>query len=208
MKRSISHIVTTLVAAVLGLGLALGLAACSNDETEALTAVTTALDAFKNPTEQSLEPYFNASDNETLRKLATSGVDIYDVLGHLLAKYDYAVDEVTVDGDTATAKVTVTNVDLQKVSQTLQDDISSDQGFLGELIAKGTQGDAAGIYGLILDKLYAAIDNTTDLSTADATLQLTKANGTWTVDKDSISQLVSDSFEGLDMGALDQGSWV
>ena len=208
MKRSIRRIATTLVAAVLGLGLVLGLGACSNDETEVLNAVTTALEAFKNPTKQSLEPYFDASGNDTLAKLATSGVDIYDVLGHLLAKYDYTIDEVTVNGDSATAKVTVENVDLQKVSQTLQDDISSDQGFLGELIAKGTQGDAAGIYGLILDKLYAAIDNTTDLSTADATLQLTKADGTWTVDKDSISQLVSDSFEGLDMGALDQGSWV
>ena len=204
--RPVTTLVATALVVLLAAGLSLGLVACSSpsDESEIRSAVAMALDAFKNPTEQSLEPYFDASGNESLQQMADAGVDVYDILAHVFSKFDYAVGDITVDGDTATAAVTATNVDLQKVSETLQNDLANDQSFLGQLILKGAQGDTEGIYASILDKIYTAIEATADTATADATLQLTRTDGTWTVDEDSVGKLVSDSFENLDMGELVQ----
>ena len=203
-------LVTALATVVLGLGPSLGLTACSanNDEEEVRSAITTTLDAFKNPSEESLSPYLGTTDNETIAQLSASGVDLYDILAHLLSKFDYAVGEIAVDGDSATAEVTVTNVDLRKASETLQGEIADDPQFLANLIAKGAQKDAEGIYALILEKLYDAIDDTADTASANATLKLEKRDGAWTVDDDSISELVSKSFDGLDMDDLTQGSWT
>ena len=58
------------------------------------------------------------------------------------------------------------------------------------------------MYKLIFDEMYAAIDAETDTVKSETEITLTKTNGQWDVDEDSMTDFISKVYGGLDMSSL------
>ena len=107
--------ITTIVSCVLALGLVVGLNGCGKNDEELIRAsVSEVMDLFKNPTKENLQGFIN-EDEIDLSTLEEYDIDIYEFLGHSFKHFDYTINDVTVDGDTASANLTLTNTDLGAV---------------------------------------------------------------------------------------------
>lgn len=192
------RIPSMLVACVLALSLCVGLTGCDlgrpSDEELIRAAVTQVLDSLKDPTEESLSRYVAADDIATL---AEHGIDPYEYLGHALARFDYTIDDVTVDGDTARADLTVTNVDLgaamEAATAWLEDNPDEYEDTLGDDDALDQ------VIQLLLDRLYEEIDRSDDLVSSSVTITFTKVDDVWQVDEDSMDGIVSALYGGLEL---------
>lgn len=199
-KRAVA--VVTMLALSVGLGFALvacGGSSAANDEKLIKDELAKVLDAFKNPTAESLAPYTTDAD---LKQLEAYGVDYVELFQHLFKHFDYTINDVKVDGDTAVAKLTVENADITKVMNDLSANMTSDEAFVNELMSAYSSGGEQAMYPLIFEKLYTAIDASTDIVKSDAELKLTKTNNQWDIDEDSMNDLVSKVYGGLDMSSL------
>lgn len=200
MKEHLLHIrvPSMLVACALALSLCVGLVGCAlgkpSDEELIRAAVTQVLDSLKDPTEESLSRYVAADDIATL---AEHGIDPYEYLGHALSRFDYTIDGVTVDGDTARADLTVTNVDLgtamEAATAWLEDNPDEYEDALGDDNALDQ------VIQLLLDRLYEEIDRSDDLVSSSVTITFTKVDGVWQVDEDSMDGIVSALYGGLEL---------
>ena len=186
---------TTLVGCVLALGLVAGLSGCGkNDEELVRAAVTEAMEPFKNPTEENLKPYVEDSSIDT-SELDQYGIDLYEFMGHSFAKFDYKINDVKVDGDTAKAELTVTNVDLGSVIETVTNEITSHPEEYADIIY-GEDGQRE-FMKLFFDKIYEELDKSEETVSSDVTLEFEKSDGEWKVVDSSISNVVSGMFGGL-----------
>lgn len=198
-KRAVA--IVTMLALSVGLGFVLVACGSSAADDEQLIndELTKVLDAFKNPTKESLSPYITDSD---LAQLDALGVDYVELFQHLFKHFDYTINDVKVDGDKAVVKLTVENADISKVMSDLENSMTTDTEFVNELMTAYSSGGEQAIYPIIFKKLYQAIDDSTDIVKSDAELKLTKTNNQWDIDEDSMNELVSKVYGGLDLSAL------
>lgn len=105
-KRSLRVLVCSL-AAVLAVTCGLVLTACGgpSDEDAIRQDLTTQLDQVKNADEAVIQELIANADTSSFEQM---GVDPAEFIGAMLDGFDYSIDSVSVDGDTATASVTVT----------------------------------------------------------------------------------------------------
>lgn len=199
IKTRTKRLVAVVFAAVLALGL-FAVVGCSsnNDEQVIREGIAKELDVFKNPTAESLAPYMSAIDSSTQAQLDSYGVDIVEFLQHALAKFDYEIGDIKVDGNKATAAIKVTNIDVSKIANETMANIQDNP----ELVAKvqdivangGTQKDAM---KAVFEYLYTAFDAATETVTTDTEITLTKTGNTWDVDQDSMSGLLTGIYGNL-----------
>ena len=156
---------------------------------------------LKNPTEENLKALLGDKISQ-LDQVKAMGVDPIELIQHMFAKFDYSVGDVKVDGDTATAKLTLTNVDLQSVMNDVQSNMTSDSEFMAKVTEAASSGDMTKVYPLVFEKMYAGIDASDKLVTSDVEMKLDKKDGQWTVNEDNMSDIVSSMYGGLDMSAL------
>ena len=202
MKQFAKRMTAVFTMIILAVGVSFTLAACgsqSSDEQLIKTELSKVLDAFKNPTEESLSPYMGDVDSSALEAY---GIDIVEMMQHLFKHFDYSIDSVTVDGDKATAKLTVENIDTQKVITEASAALTSDQEFMAKAQEAYVSGGEKAMYKLIFDEMYAAIDAETDTVKGETEITLTKTNGQWDVDEDSMTDFISKVYGGLDMSSL------
>ena len=202
MKQFAKRMTAVFTMIILAVGVSFTLAACgsqSSDEQLIKTELSKVLDAFKNPTEESLSPYMGDVDSSALEAY---GIDIVEMMQHLFKHFDYSIDSVTVDGDKATAKLTVENIDMQKVITEASAALTSDQEFMAKAQEAYVSGGEKAMYKLIFDEMYAAIDAETDTVKGETEITLTKTNGQWDVDEDSMTDFISKVYGGLDMSSL------
>ena len=205
MTNTFKRVMASFVAIVLALGVGLGLAGCgggNSDEALVRAAIENMMDAFKNPTKESLEPYMKEVDQSTLDQLDEYGVDIYDMLGHFFKHFEYTINDVTIDGDTGTASLSVTNADIEKAVQESTNGLMEDEEFVEEFRNLYTSGDEKGAYKLIFDKMFAAIDASEETVTTDIEVKLTKKDGQWDIDDSSVNEFVSAMYGGMDLSNL------
>ena len=187
----------------LSVGLGFTLVACgssaANDEQLIQDELAKVLDAFKNPTAESLAPYVGDTD---LSMFDTYGIDYVELFQHLFKHFDYTIKDVKVDGDKAVVQLTVENADVSKVMADLESSMTTDSAFQTELLNAYTSGGESALYPIIFQKLYDALDASTDIVKSDAELKLTKTNNQWDIDEDSMNELVSKVYGGLDLSAL------
>ena len=204
MSKTMKRATTLLVALAMSVGLCFGLAACSSsansDETAIKTELDKALGALKNPTAESIGELMD--DTSTFEEFEKMGVDPIEMLQHLFGKFDYTIDSVKVDGDTATAQLTLTNIDLEKAITSFTNDMGNDAEFTSQLISAYQSGGEAAMYELVFDKMYEYIDNSDELVTSEAELKLTKANGQWQIDENSEVEMISAMYGGADLSSL------
>ena len=166
----------------------------NRDEQDVRAVVTRMLDAVKNPNRESMESYLSNLDSNTKAQLDTYGIDMYDFTEHIFKHFDYTIDDVQVDGDTATVKLTFTNADLMKALMSGSKELQSlDQDTLQQL----SEGGEKAIMQKYMELFYASIDDENNLTSTEAELKLVKSGGVWKVDEDSaknFSHLMSGNF--------------
>ncbi|MDO4533307.1 MAG: hypothetical protein Q4C36_06250 [Coriobacteriia bacterium] len=194
--RTESHgkrLIALVFAAVLALGM-FAVAGCSsnNDEQVIRDGIAKELDVFKNPTKEALQPYMDQLDSGQMAQLEAYGIDLVEFLQHALGKFDYEIGDITVDGDKATAALTVTNIDVATITNDTMTKLQSDPAIAKEvqdIIANG--GDQKDAMAVVFGYLYDALDAATDTITTDTEITLTKTDNTWNVDQDSMSGLLT-----------------
>lgn len=194
------RVFAVLVAGMVSLGLSLGLAGCgektSNEDEIIRQAVVETMDIFKNPTREALEEAVGESDS-SLEELEGYGIDLYEFMSHCFRNFDYSIGEISVDGDVATAQLTVTNANLQTAIEAVSDDVSNNYDeYLDVVLAEDGESQ---FMQLFFDKVYEQLDAMDDTVTNDVTLKLKKTDGSWDVDQSEIDTLVSAMFGGLEL---------
>ncbi len=188
-------------AAVLAGALMVGLTACSaNDEKAIKDGINTELGAFKNPTKESLETYVNQVSSADFKQIEAYGIDIYEFLGHCFSKFDYSIGKVSVNGNTATAEISLTNVDVQ----TAMKDTMTEFEALGqeELARIYTEGGEKALMAKYFEAFYSKLDATSETVSSDLTIKLTKTDNVWNIDNDSLNALVSAAYGGANFSNL------
>ena len=204
MRTTIKKIATVLLACVMTIGLGVAIVGCSggqSDEQAIKAELDKELGMLKNPTEENLKTLLGDNISQ-LDQIKAMGIDPIEMIQHMFAKFDYSVGDVKVDGDTATAKLTLTNVDIQSVMQDVQSNMTSDSEFMAKVTEAASSGDMTKVYPLVFEKMYAGIDASDKLVTSDVEMKLDKKDGQWTVNEDNMSDIVSSMYGGLDMSAL------
>ena len=187
------RLVALVFAAVLALGM-FAVAGCSsnNDEQVIRDGIAKELDVFKNPTQEALQPYMDQLDSTQMQQLEAYGIDLVEFLQHALGKFDYEIGDITVDGDKATAALTVTNIDVATITNDTMSKLQSDPEItkkVQDIIANG--GNQKDAMAVVFGYLYDALDNATETVTTDTEITLTKDGNVWNVDQDSMSGLLT-----------------
>ena len=194
-RNGIRRLVTSLLVAVLGLALTVGVTGCAkNDEELIRTAVTQSMDLLKNPTEETLSAYIDESEID-MSSLEQYGVDPYEFLGHCFAKFDYTVDDVRIDGKDATASLTYTNVDLGAAAEAAAAEITSNLDDYADLLA--SENAEQELMKAFMQKFYEKLDSAEETVDSQAELSFTKDGDEWTVDEESITAMVESMYGGV-----------
>ncbi|MBE6470165.1 MAG: hypothetical protein E7000_00435 [Coriobacteriaceae bacterium] len=198
-ERPITRMLAIVLAAFLAIGAACVLAGCSgtSDEQVIREGLAKELDAFKSPTKESLEPYIGEIDSDQMETLESYGIDIYEFIEHAFRGFDYTINDVTVDGDTATADVTISNIDVAKVASSVMDTVSSDKDIAAKVQKLAEGGDQSEVMKYVFSLMYDAMDAATETVSTDTTIKLTKTNNQWDIDEDSISDMIAGMYGGM-----------
>lgn len=203
MKMGIlKKVVFGVMACVLSLGVAGGLSACGGNAEQVIRdGIDSELSAFKNPTKENLSKYVD-EDSSSISQIKSLGVDPYEFLGHVFDKFDYEIGDIKVDGDTATAVVTVKNVDVASALEETSDYFKSSDN-AAELMEIYQSDGETGLYKKFFSQFYEFVDAKEDTVSTDVTIHLTKKDNTWSIDDDSITDLVKGAYGGADLSSLE-----
>lgn len=189
--------ITTIVSCVLALGLVVGLNGCGKNDEELIRAsVSEVMDLFKNPTKENLQGFIN-EDEIDLSTLEEYDIDIYEFLGHSFKHFDYTINDVTVDGDKASANLMLTNTDLGAVVEETTTEITENIDDYADVL-NGENGRKE-FMKIFFNKIYEKLDASEETVSTDATLQLNKVDGEWEVDDSSMDAVVSAMYGGLEL---------
>lgn len=158
--------------------------------------ISSELNALKSLTPESYDELMNDVDTGGLASSESYGVNTYDLLSHLLARFDYSVGAIQIDGNHATAHIAVTNVNIsQAMSQVMNQVV--EEGNRDDMGSFYHGGDDAALIGRVLELLYANINDSQDLTTKELDVSLTKEGSDWSIDQTSREQIVSAAFGDL-----------
>lgn len=192
------------IATALVVGVAILLASCALIEAGAIRAVTEdAFNTLKNPTEASFAKYLDSSEKQVIDELEGLGIDPYDLFAHAFRHFDYKVGDVAVNGDKATVQATLANASLEQAFARVFESMEQDADFAGKLIEEAMSGDGQEVYGMICERLFEELDGSDDIVSTDLTIRLTKANGEWSVDEDSMDEVVGAMLGGSSMREIE-----
>ena len=194
----LSKILRSALVALVACVLAFAVTACGNNEEEAVReAVDAQMASFLNVAESDL---VSQLDEESIATLQEYGVDAVEYYTHCFKNFSYEITDVTVDGDTATVTLNVTNANLGEALNAAGEDFgvfaASDEAT--ELYQ--SEGEEA-LFAKLFEYLYARLDaEDVELVTTEAQLTLTKGEEGWTVDGFSDS-FISAVYGGTDISA-------
>ncbi|MCI1665052.1 MAG: DUF5105 domain-containing protein [Atopobiaceae bacterium] len=196
-------VVTTCLTLVLALSATLALAGCGvSDEDASKKVVDSALDDLKATDSTSVESTLGSTLCDQIRAY---GIDPADFYSALVNHFSYTDNGSTVDGDSATVSLTVTNVDFQSIYMAWQSDFTNYVSTTEAVDLYSTDGqDGVVKKGLqmLLDDLNA---DDAPTKTEDVTIDLTKgSDGSWSMSDQS--QLTSALLAGNDIASVTSGS--
>lgn len=117
----------------------------------------------------------------TATELSEYGIDRSDFVARCLARASFEVTDVSVDGDTATVTLDLTNADLSSAMQTAADRFSS---YLDtdEAQASYDEGGEAALMATLFQYYYEAIDAAADTTQTVTLACMRGEDGSWTCD--------------------------
>lgn len=183
MKRLVCP---ALVLALCALAL-LGTSACKSDKDKVADLVSRTMESYvvrsaddaKGDDKDSVQPVYG--DDTTITQLTAYGVRDYEYHEHCFKNYSYEVGEATVDGDSASVEVTVTNESLSAAADAAASDY--------ETWAAGEEAQQAyassgrqGLLDKLVELLYARLDANESPVTTTVAVTLSKdSDGNWSV---------------------------
>ena len=193
--------------------LAFCLVGCGDNSEQVITeGLQSMLEPFRDPTVDSLKEAVvtlggTKSDAEDMADLFDEmeeeyGIDADQLLEHLFLDYNYAVSNVQVDGDDATAVVTLTTKDFEAAADALEEYSASDEfeGKVEELLEDDSIEDIddfyKAMYQIVFEKFYECVEDA-DTVTKDVDVSLTCTDDVWELDDSSTDDLVEALFTGL-----------
>ena len=186
MRRTAAKALTGMLCATLVLVGGLVLTGCSGaDPEEAVRADLTAnFDQLKNLEGDALEEIADGMGNTGLEQY---GLENIEVITAMLDGFDYTIDSVTVDGDTATAEVTVTSKSMSELMNLDTDALTAD---LMEAVTSGEldPSDDDAINAWAGEYMMGLVEQ---IEPSEKTISLTYVNGDdgWTMDDSSASEV-------------------
>ena len=205
VKRIYKRLAILLAVLVMSAGLCINLAACggvSQEDEQMITAeLDKAFETLKNPTQATVNELFG-NDASKLEEFSKYGIDPIEMLRHAFGHLDYKVDGIKAEGDKATVKVTLTNVDFQAVASQFASDMQNDEELRAQATAALVSGDEQGAYKVLFDKLYTAIDESDNLVSSTAEFQLEKENGQWAFAEEGYKELAAVVLDTIDLSPL------
>lgn len=190
--------VALVLAMLLAIGAAFAIAGCSaSDEQVIRDGITEQLDMFKNPTKENLAPLVEKVDPAKLELFDNYGIDFYEFFEHAFGKFDYNVGDITVDGNTAVADVTVTSINVNSVIADVADKAKSDKKISAEIQKIAESGDQAKVMQYVIGLMYDAMDATTDVVTTDMKIKLVKEGNVWDFDDESLAELTNSIYSSV-----------
>ncbi len=185
------------LAALIVIGVSVGLSACKNDEQMARDSAEAMFKAFKNPTEESMRPYMSNAKTPIISQIESYNIDVYEFLGHVFRHFDYRIDKVTVTGNTASIEASFNNANLSSAFANANTDYqSTDTATLAQIYQDGKE---AGLEKKLMELFYKRLDEATDLTPTKATIKLTKENGSWKVDDGSVQDFASSMYGSISL---------
>lgn len=164
-----------ILALVLGAALAVScstvLEGCGSDPTQAIReSLTQQFDAYKNMDDAALSEIAELSEREGLEQL---GIDNQEFAVAVLDGFDYSIDDITVDGNNATATVTIVSksyTDFANKVRDIVDEISDDSS-----LSSLSQEEIANLLG---ERVMDAFDNV-QINTEVATIEYVLNGDQW-----------------------------
>lgn len=184
----------------LAVGGTLGLSACGGPKPEEVIKqqVQLELDTIKEADADTIKAVLGEDE---WNSLSSSGMDVEAFYNSCVKHFSYEEPTVTVDGDSATVTVNVTNVDLVQVFEAWTADALDYAGTEEAQNDLATLGED-GIASKLFEKLYAALGaDDAPLKTADVQIDFEKdSDGSWNPSDES--QLSSLLFAGVDPSVI------
>lgn len=152
-----------------------GLSGCSggtNDEEAIRASLTSELDSIKNIDDTFVNEF---SESINMSQLSVYGIDGVEFMKSYLNGFDYSIDSINVDGDNATAQITLTCKSYTGYQQALQqavDEITADPDSLASL-----SNDE--INQKIGEIVIGSLDGVELAATQPISITYTKVDGTW-----------------------------
>lgn len=202
-RRSLARIVCAALVLVLFAGTGLLLAGCSKAEEQLIrVGVSQSLDALKNPSRESLEPYVSQLEQDGVSRLEGYGIDVYDLAAHVLRGFDYQLGDVRVSGDTATVEVHVKGKDLASALEATWSAYSAGDG-MSALVSTYQSGGEAAVARELLSRFYEQLDASNEQVEGDVTLDLEKGESGWQPTKDDAQRVADVLFGNIDLSSLE-----
>lgn len=189
---------TLLATAALATVSVAGLSACGESQEDAIKSmIKEQFGQLEQVNDDNIEEVFG---DDEIAELKQYGIDAGEFYNACIKRFDYEIEDISVSDDTATVKLSVTNVDFATVAASWTDDMNAyltSSEAVDDYTNLGEDGMLAKVMGLLVEKL-AADDAPT--KTASVTLDLEKSGKTWEfADED---QVVSAIFAGTDPSNL------
>lgn len=178
VKKSL-RVLAVFGAILISFGVVCGVSACAgrSDEQIVQDLVNAELDKVKNADEAEIEEYLGT----TVDQLAEYGIDPTEVYKAFFGKFDYVDNGATVDGNTATVSLTITNVDVEEAASSFKEQAvewMSGNDAYSLYTSEGWEAVQKKVYDILLESFNAA-------STKTAELELTvykDSDGEWSFD--------------------------
>lgn len=181
LASRLAAVAALFIAALLSMGI---LSSCGENAEQLITdSLTQELDSIKNMDETFMN---ELSSDPSMQELEQFGIDINEFFASYLNGFDYRIEDVTVDGETANATVVLTTKSFNEFSTALETS-------LGELLQSADLATMSEeqIYSAVGEKVMAAIDSLTPQETDPIQITYELVDNTWTPTDDSSASIES-----------------
>lgn len=181
----------------------LGATGCKSDKDKVTDLVTRTMESYSvaaddtdaKKDKDAVEPTYG--DDATITQLTAYGVRDYEYHEHCFKNYSFEVGEATVDGDSATVSVTVTNQSLSAAADAAASDYTSWAEGEDSQQAYAESGRQA-LVDKLVEFLYARLDANESPVTTTVSVSLSKdGDGNWSVN--GTSEFFSALYGGSDV---------
>ena len=178
-------------AMTIGLGVCLSGCGASNEEDTVRGVLTQELDALKNMDDEMVEKIL-AEGTSGAEVFAEVGIEAETFVRNVFGGVDYTIDSVSVDGDKATATVTLAHKDLGAAVTAFWEGLVSNEQLISESKNMSEEDAMKKIGALLME----AIQNAKKVSdTVDVALE--KGGETWEISADGTQSVMSIFTYGL-----------
>lgn len=194
-QNKFSKLLVAVLTCALACVTAVGLSACGgeSDEDQIKGVIDDYLGAVQDMDQDVLDEVEDemSQDSTYGQYISDGSIDINEYMDHLFGRMEYEIGDIEVDGDTATAEVTISNPDLMGAMSAAQDDLyAMDQDELAQIYAD--EGES-GLVKKLMEFFYQEVENEDVEERGTVTFELQKGDDGWEfADEDEASNQVID----------------